>query len=166
MPIKPFTLLLVSLSVVFALACDRGFDETTGVYTGKGVTATFPTGWQAFSGVPHSVVARRDPDSSAKLMLSVQDAPGATMEEYLQQVEGNRRKAGMKGVDEGSIEVDGVEGRWAIVDQEQQGKPFRGITYSFLTHDQLYMVMGLTEVDEFESWKPRFDEVAKSVDFE
>lgn len=159
-------LLVTILFLLFGIACDGGLDEATGVYKGKGVTATFPTGWETFSGVPHSVVARRDPNSSAKVTLAVQDAPGVTMEEYLAQQKPRLSNAGMKEVDDGPIGVNGVEGRWTIVDQTLQGQPFRAITYTFLTNDKLYTVMGLTEAAEFGPWESRFDQVAKSLDFE
>lgn len=158
--------LLLTLLLLFGLACDRGFNEATGVYRAKGVTATFPTGWETFRGAPYSVVARADPNSSAKVLLTVQDVPGVTMEEYLEQRANGLTSGGMKEVDQGPIEVDSVEGRWSIVDQEQQGKPFRAIMYMFMTNGTLYSVMGLTETPDFSTWEPRFDDIAKSIDFE
>ncbi len=158
--------ILVSSSLMLSVGCDGGFDEATGVYSGNGITATFPAGWGDGFNAPNMVVSRADPDSETIMMLTVQTVPAEfTIERYEEESSRQLRSQGVVQFDSGVIEADGVEGGWRVADQVLQGESFRSISYHFMHGGKMYLLVGLTEKSEFGEWETRFDEVAKSIDF-
>ncbi|RME62634.1 MAG: hypothetical protein D6778_10875 [Nitrospirae bacterium] len=159
-----YGVLVVLLTVGLLAGCSSGFNEKTGVYKGNSVVITFPEGWKKAKTVPNSAITVSNPEGTAQMTFFVQKVPeDMSLDDFLKLVSSRTSAAGVRELERGDIEIDGLHGKWIKRAVQMGGQNFVSVMYYAMKHNKIYTLMGITTERDLDRWGPVFDDVAEGM---